>query len=182
MTKTAAGMKNEDGFSREFQSTSWDTMLKTLFSYFGEFRALYKHPSDFTNVRGTYTALLDHKFNEIAKECVDFGSLPNRSAINLSFFDKIANAIKEGKIKPYTVYDDLMMLINFLVGVHFMLRGRAKYTTLTWSNFRILDITSGKYTGRKKLEIVNLQDRCMHVLVKHPMRRNNTGCCSMFRK
>ena len=45
---------------------------------------------------GAYTALLDHKFNEIAKERVDFGSLPNRSAIDISSFDKIANAIKEG--------------------------------------------------------------------------------------
>ena len=135
MTKLAAGMKNEDRFSREFQSTSWDTMLKTLFLYFGEFGVLYKHPSDFTNVRGAYTALLDHKFNEIVKERVDFGSLPNRSAIDISSFHKIGIAIKEGMIKPYTVYDDLILLINFLVGVHFMLRGRAEHASLTGSNF-----------------------------------------------
>ena len=30
--------------------------------------------------------------------------------------------------------------------------------------------------GRKKLEIVNLQDKCIHVSVKYPMRHNNTGC------
>ena len=151
-------------------------MLKTLFSYFGEFGVLCKHPSDFTYVRGTYTALLDHKFNEIAKERDDFGSLPNRSAIDISFLHKIENAIKEGKIKPYTVYDDLILLVNFLVGVHFMLRGRAEHENITWSNFRISEITSGKYLGRKKLEIVNLQDKCMHVLVKHPVRCGNTRC------
>ena len=75
----------------------------------------------------------------------------------------------------YAVCDDLILLLNFFVGVHFMLRGRAKHANLTWSNFRILDITSVKYLGRKKLEIVNLQDKCMHVLVEHPVRRNNTG-------
>ena len=64
-------------------------MLKTLFLYFGEFRVLYKHPSDFTKIRGTYTALLDHKFNEIAKERIDIRSLPNRSAIDISSFHKI---------------------------------------------------------------------------------------------
>ena len=69
------------------------TMLKTLFLYFGEFGVLYKHPSDFTNVRGAYKALLDHKFNEIAKERVDFRSLPNSSAIYISSFDTIENAI-----------------------------------------------------------------------------------------
>ena len=52
MSKIATGMKKEDRFSREFQSTTWDTMLKTLFSYFGEYGVLYKHPGDFTNVRG----------------------------------------------------------------------------------------------------------------------------------
>ena len=131
ITKTAAGMKSEDPFSQEFQSKTWDTMLKTLFLYFGEFRVLYKHPSDFTNVRVAYAALLDHKFNEIAKACIDFGSLPNGSAIDISSFHKIKNAIKEGKIKPYTVYDDLILLINFLVGVKFMLRGRAEHSNLT---------------------------------------------------
>ena len=132
-------------------------MLKTLFLYFGEYGVLYKHPTDFANDRGAYAALLDHKLNEIAKERVDFGSLPNRSAIDISSFDKIANAIKEGKIKPYTVNDDLIMLTNFLVGVHFMLRGCDKH-------------------GHKKLEIVNSQDKCMHVSVKHPVRLNNIGC------
>ena len=94
MTKTAAGMKNEDPLSQEFQSTTWDTMLKTLFLYFGEFGVQNKHPSNFTNVRGADTALLDHKFNEVTKECIDFGSLPIRSDIDISSFHKIANAIK----------------------------------------------------------------------------------------
>ena len=179
MIKIAAGMKKEDAFSQEFQSTSWETMLKTLFLYFGEFGVLYKHPSDFTNVRGAYTALLDYKFNKIAKERVDFGSLPNRSAIDISFFNKIGIIIKEGMIKPYTVYDDLILLINFLVGVHFMLRGRAKHASLTWSNFRILEITSGKYLGRKKLGLVNLQDKFIHVSVKNPFRRDNSGCLDL---
>ena len=57
-----------------------------------------------------------------------------------------------------------------------MLRGRAEHASLTWSNFRISKITSGKYLGRKKLEIVNLQDKCMHVSVKNPVRRDNSGC------
>ena len=135
MSKTAAGMKKEDRYSREFQSTTWDTMLKTLFSHFGEYGVLYKHPSDFTNVRGTYTALLDHKFNKIAKEHVDFGSLPNRSAIDIASYNKIASAIKEGKIKPHSDYNDLIMLVNFLVGVQFMLQERTEHATLTWSNF-----------------------------------------------
>ena len=151
-------------------------MLKTLFSYFAEYGVLYKHPGDFTSVRGAYTALLDHKFNEISKICVDFGSLPNRSAIDIASYNKIENAIKEGNIKPHSDYDDLMMLINFLVGVQFMLRGRNEHASLTWSHFRISEITSGKYLGRQKLELVNLQDKSMRVSVKHPVRRDNTGC------
>ena len=147
MSKLATGMKSDDAFCREFQSTTWETMLKTLFSYFGEYGVLYKHPGDFINVRGAYTALLDHKFREIAKERIDFGSLPNRSAIDFASFLKVENAVKEGKIDPYSVYNDLIMLVNFLVGVQFMLRGRAEHANLTWSNFRISEITSGKYAG-----------------------------------
>ena len=146
---------------------------------FWEVWVLYKHPIDFMNVRGAYTALLDHKYNQIAKEQVDYGSLPNRSAIDMASFTKICSAIKEGKIKPYTVYDDLIMLVNFLAGVRFMLRGRAEHANLSWSNFQISEITSGKYLGCKKLEIVNLQDKCMHVLVTKPNQKRQHR---MFRR
>ena len=57
-----------------------------------------------------------------------------------------------------------------------MLRGRAEHANLTWSNFRISEITSGKYAGRQKLEIINLEDKKMHVSIKNPIRRDNTGC------
>ena len=140
-------MKSNEDFRQEFQSTTWETMLKTLFSYFGEHGVLYKFPGDFMNVRGSFTALLDHKFKEIAKKRIDFGSLPNRSAVDLDSLQKIETAIKEGKINPYSDYDDLIMLINFLVGVQFMLRGRAEHANLTWSNLQILEIASGKYLG-----------------------------------
>ena len=151
-------------------------MLKNLFSYFGEKGILYKHPSDFINHRGTYTAVMDHKFAKIAKTRPDFGSLPHRSAIDMASYEKIDEAIKANRIMPYSNYDDMILLINFLVGVSFMLRGGKEHATLAWSNFRLSTVTEGKYVGRMKLEIVHLQDKSMSVSVRHPTRRDNTGC------
>ena len=176
MNKAAHGMTGTQAFAFEYQSTSWETMIKSLFSFFSEFGVLYKHPTDFQNGRGTYTAVLDRKFTKISREREDFGALPNRSAIDMASYPKIVSAIKAGELKPHTSYDDLIMLVNFLVGVSFMLRGRTEHALLNWSNFRFSKVVSGKYLGRTKLELVGLQDKSMHVSVKNPVRRDNTGC------
>ena len=86
MNKVTQGLADIPEFQNEYQPTSWDTMLKNLFSYFAEKGIQYKHPNDFLNIRGTYTAVLDHKFAIIAKSRSDFGSLPNRSAIDLASY------------------------------------------------------------------------------------------------
>ena len=56
-----------------------------------------------------------------------------------------------------------------------MLRGGKEQASLLWSNFRFSTVTSGKFIGRRKLEIVNLQDKTMSVSVKNPTRRDSTG-------
>ena len=74
-------------------------MLKVMFSYFGEFQVLYKHPNYFKNVEGSYTVLLNHKFNKITKEQINFISLLNRIAIDFSSYPKIVAVIEAGKIR-----------------------------------------------------------------------------------
>ena len=73
---------------------------------------------------------------------------------------------------PFTNYDDMILLINFLVGVSFILRGGKKQANLLWSYFRFSRVTSGKYTGHRKLV---LQVKTMSISVKNPTRRDNTG-------
>ena len=94
MSKPAPGVTGP--YAYEFQSITWDTMLKTLFSYFGEHGVQYKHPTNFMAGRGTYTAVLNHKFAMISKARVDFGSLPNRSTIDMASFAKVREALREG--------------------------------------------------------------------------------------
>ena len=108
-------------FQNEYQPTSWDTMLKNLFSYFAKKGVQCKHHNVFLNHRGTYTAMLDHEFAIIAKRLSNFGSLPNRSAIDLTSYPKIDEAVKANRILPYSNYNDMILLLNFLVEVSFML-------------------------------------------------------------
>ena len=172
--KPAPGLSDTHTHAYEYQSTTWDTMLKTLFSFFAENGIMYKHPTDFMNGRGTYTAVLNTKFAAIAKERIDFGSLPNRSAIDMSSFDKVRQAINEEWLKPHENFSDLTLLINFLLGVTFMLRGRDEHCQLTWSNIQFSTVTSGRFLGRRKLQIVSLLDKTAQVSVTNPKRRDNT--------
>ena len=75
----------------------------------------------------------------------------------------------------YTNYNDTIILFKFLLGVVFMIQGGKEYASLTWSNFQSLTVTSCKYLGCIKLEIVNLQDKSMSMLVKNPTCSDNTG-------
>ena len=173
MSKAASGVAGP--YEYKYQSTSWDTMLKTLFSYFGEHGVQYKHPIDFMAGRGTYTAVLNHNFAMISKAGLDFGGLPNRSAIDMASFAKVREALREGWLKPYKNFSHLTMLVNCLMGVTFMLCGQEEQATLTWKNIRFSNVTSCKLMGRRKLEIVSLLEKTAQVSVTNPMRHDNTG-------
>ena len=150
-------------------------MLKILFSSLGENGVLFKHPTDFSKVRDSYTTYLDNKFAVIAKARSDFSSLPNRSAVGLASYHKIDAVIRANRIMPFTNYDDMILLINFLVKVSFMLQGGKEQANLLWSNFRSFRVTSGQSIGCRKLVSVNLQEKTVSVSVKNPTRGDNTG-------
>ena len=150
-------------------------MLKILSLFFAEHGVQYEQSYDFLNHWGTYIAFLDRKFKIIAKSRTNFGSLPNRSAINLASYPKIEEAIKSNKIMLHTNY------FNFLVWVAFILRGGKEQASLTWSNFCLSNVAPGKYLGCKKLEIINFQNKSMSVFVKYPSWRKNTGCLEVVK-
>ena len=149
-------------------------MLKTLFSYFGEHDVQCKHPTDFLVSWGTYTAILNHKFAIIVKARLYFGSLLNWRAIDMASFAKVCVTLREGRLKPYDNFYHLTMLVNFQMGVTFMLLGCEGQAQLTWRNIRFSTVTSGKFVGQRKLEVVSLLDKTAQVSVTNPMRCDNT--------
>ena len=62
MKKVASGLTDCHRYAYEYQSTTWETMLNLLFSYFAEYGILYKHPKDYSLVKDTYISFLDKKF------------------------------------------------------------------------------------------------------------------------
>ena len=171
MLKAASGVAGTD----EYQSTTWDTMLKTLFSYFGEHGVKYKHPTNFMVGWGTYAAVLNHKFAMKSKARVEFGSLPNRSAIDMASFVKVREALREGWIKPYKKFPHLTMIVNFLMVVTFMLSGKEEQDSLIWENICFSTVSSGKFIGQRKLEVFSLLNKTAQVSVTNRMRCDDTG-------
>ena len=66
------------------------------------------------------------------------------------------------------------MLVNFLMGVMFILCGRDEQAYFTWGDIWFSTVTSVKFAGRKKLEIVSLLDKTVPISVTTPYRRDNT--------
>ena len=159
MKKVATGLADTHTFAYEYQSTTLDTILKTLFSYFADHGIQCNHPNDFKLGKGTYVAVLNKKFLEISKERIDFGSTPNKSAIDMALLPKIASAIKIGDQKPYDNFEHFKMLLNFLIGFTFMLCSRDEHHELLWKNLVFSKVISGKNIRRQKIELVNLNNK-----------------------
>ena len=157
MSRADHSMTVTQPFEFENLSTSWKTLIKSLFSFISVYGVLYKHNTDFWTGRGTYTTVLDCKFTKISRERNNFGTLPNRIAIDMVFYPKIITAIKAGELKPHTLFDELIVLFDFLLGVTFMFWSWTEHAMLNWRNFQFLKVASGKNSlGWTKLGIVVL--------------------------
>ena len=99
--KVASGLTGGHRNAYEYQSTTWETMLKLLFSYFSEYGILYKHPKGFSLGKGTYIALSDKNFSDISKERINFGVFFWRSATNLESLQKKDKGMKENNLRPF---------------------------------------------------------------------------------
>ena len=174
MNKPAKGLKKSDPFAMEFQSTTWDTNLKTLFSKFHSFNIMYNYPGDFQRP-GSFVAIQNKRFAEIAKERLDFGSLPNRGEVDPNAHDKVLKAFEDKRLKPDTNWTHLMYVLNWFIGTYFMLLGEMEHVDLVWGMFDIFTTTEGEYAGREALNIKGLNDKSHHVSVKNPVRRMNNG-------
>ena len=84
--------------------------------------------------------------------------------------------MKENKLRPFDNFEDMIMLLNFLIGVTFMLRGCDEHYELCWSNFKFSTVESGNFAGRRKVEIVSLLDKSCKVTITNTTRKDNKGC------
>ena len=175
MAHVASELDHSHPFACEFQSNTWDTNPKSLFSYFSKKGVNYIHPNDFMKSCGCYVPVLNEKFSWIANSCIDFGSLPNRSEIDLDYFKKVKKAIKTQSLHPYEDHKHLLYLLKFLIRVTFMLQGRKEHKNLTWSHIRFSTITFTKCSGHKSNEVINHKDKKGHVAVKNPTRCDFPG-------
>ena len=91
-------------------------------------------------------------------------------SIDFDSFRKIDNTIDENKLRPFDAWKEMIMLLNFLIGVTFMLSGHDEHKELCWSNFKFSTVESGKFAGRRKVEIFSLLNKSCKVTI------TNKGC------
>jgi len=117
--KNPTGKKTEYDF--EYQPSSVDTKLKTLFGIFKSNGIKYGL-RDFEK-NGTFLANLYYRWKEIAKVRDDFGTLPYQSSFDCNLDDKLTFAVKNKILDYQKNYNHFLMLIIQLIGKSSMLRG-----------------------------------------------------------
>ena len=69
-------------------------------------------------------------------------------SIDFDSFRKIDNTIDENKLRPFDAWKEMIMLLNFLIGVTFMLSGHDEHKELCWSNFKFSTVESRQFSAQ----------------------------------
>ena len=115
--------KAEQGnqYSLEYQPTTFETDLKTLFGVFKKHQIFYSM-EDFKE-DGTWLAWLKSHWAKVATARADFGALPMQATFDPQRDKKLKTALENGILEPEGNYEHLVMLILQLLGKIMMLRG-----------------------------------------------------------
>ena len=167
-------MKETDKHAYKYQSTTWDTCFKSLFSHFKKLGVLYNYPSDFKK-DGSFVAYQNEQCSKIAKDWNNFGLLLNCGEVDMDLQAKISTAIDDGCLKPNGVFSDLIHLVMWLVGSLFIMCGGKEQTELKWCNLAFCECLSGKFAGQKLVKVTGMIDKGCHVMVSNPVCRD-TDC------
>ena len=149
MTHVARGLDPSHSFPYKFQSTTWDTNLKSLFLYFSKKGMNYNHPNDFMKSSGSHVVLLNKK---LAKSLILVMTL-HLFLIGARFTLTLSRKLKS-QSRPKD-HKHLLYLLNFLIGVTSML-------------IRFSMVTSWKFTRRKIIDVIDLEDKKRHATLKNP--------------
>lgn len=99
-----------------------------------------------------------------------FGSRPNKYAINEEEDTQIRKSIMDGLIQ-IDILQDLQLILAWLIGKTFMLRGGGEHHELTWDRFSFGSVTDGNFVGRPTVEFAMGFDKSHQLGITNPTTR-----------
>ena len=114
----------------QYQPNSLETHFKVLFSVLKRNQIHYQLQKDF-NGPGDFQAYWKHAMGVAAiHRPLDYARKPNASVPDMSQKKKIRAQLEDGRLDPFNVYDDMMMVLADSVLTTFILRGGREVSTL----------------------------------------------------
>lgn len=105
-------LSKKDLADAEYQPNVVTLHHKQLFAIFNANGiALKQH--DFKNYPDSYDTMWANRFAKASKERDDYGTRPNRAAVDTETDGKIRTAVEEKRFNPQGNYDDNLLLLNF---------------------------------------------------------------------
>jgi hypothetical protein len=145
---------------KTLESSTFVQYIKQLFTIFRKEGVEYDYLSDF-NKDGEFHAVTKAMWIKAGEEDQNFGSAQHKAAIDEEADTKIRTAIEKGHLRPFTDLVHLQMLLTFLFGRYFLLRGGKEIHRLEWKA-----ISFGRYTSGPDKD-------CRFVMLKIPKDKVN---------
>ena len=143
--------KRKDG--NIYELTTWNTMLKVLFSHFRQQNILYNFMTDF-NGTGDFHSILTDDLKKGSKNIKDYGTLKNQAKFDYDGDNKIRTAIKNKVLNPFDNYEDLVRTVVYICGRYFALRGRKEISLLKWADFSFEKYEHGPDKGKNCVQLI----------------------------
>ena len=134
------------------QPNTIQNRLKILFAYFKGQGIIYSLSTDF-NFDSGINAVLKNRFSIIAKEDSTYGTRITKRTITETDEAGIRKAVKKGTL-DLSNPQDIQIILNFLLGKYFCLRGRTEHAKIKWESIKFGVHEDGPDVGTPYVELV----------------------------
>jgi hypothetical protein len=152
-------------YGKHYQPSTWDTMLKYLFSIFRRKNIAYNYATDF-NGEGEFHGVLSTMWAKQMEEDPDFATGVQTSTCDMNADFKLRERYRNGTFNPFSeditkeAFDDRLKYAVYCLGRYFLCRGRSEIAFCDWKQIKFCE------------SMVNNEKEC-YVEVNHAWDKSN---------
>ena len=131
-------------YGKQYQPSTWETMLKYSFSIFRRKNIEYNYATDF-NGEGEFHGVLATMWAKEMEEDPDFASGVNTSTCDMNADFKLRYQYHNGTFNPFTeaitkeAFDDRLKYAVYCLGRYFLCRGRKEIAFCHWKQIKFCE-------------------------------------------
>jgi len=171
--------RSQANFGKHLQPSTWNKLLKILFSNFHKKNINYHYANDF-NGEGEFHSVLMAQWTKMQEEDPTFASGTGTATFDMNADYKIREHFRSGKFNPFSTalteeaYKDRLKYAIYVLGRYFLCRGRSEIAFCCWDQVKFHEtIVNGE--KEEFVEVVHKWDKTHKMSLQNPTSRDVTS-------